>query len=387
LHDDVGLRKRLVLRINHVEIGFAAFVDDLPHLRPLLLGQGNDLREISRRRQLLHGRRRYQIRAPDRVAGIGDDQTLELRLEFGDRLQCREDACLKVGDLSFGFDRRNPRDGAVVGETHDAALLHDGFVERVLLNSDVAPRRDQVPVRVLDLRDRRRGVDQRLRFVRIGTDDRQLQLMFNGVHSGVLEQRLRNGQAQGGLIVGIERIDDDVIVGARLRDAGAPLQSVDGLTAHSGRKRILVLHDVAWAGRGTRSGCADPDRLASITITADSRSGEKEILRRGHGEVRRRLDVELYVEVGFGLNDAVARDSNVRSGDRQLGILQQRHSDGVLQRNSHERILRNADDSGAARLGFGRVVSRCHRRDGREARCRNRRRQGRVPRKRGAHLG
>src|ERR1700722_18100195 len=103
--------------------------------------------------------------------------------------------------------------------------------------------------------------------------------MFDGVHPGVLEQQLRNGEVQNGLIVRIERIDDDVVVGARLRDAGPPLQSVDRLTAHSGLKRILVLNDVAWAGRGTRSRRAESERLASITIAADSGSGEKEILR------------------------------------------------------------------------------------------------------------
>ncbi len=41
--------------------------------------------------------------------------------------------------------------------------------------------------------------------------------------------------------------------------------------------------------------------------------------------------MELNIEVGFGLNDAVARDSDVRSRNRQVWILQQRHRDRILE--------------------------------------------------------
>ncbi len=90
-----------------------------------------------------------------------------------------------------GVDRRS---GAAARETNVALLLRDGFSQRFLLNRHVAPPGDQIPVRVLDLGNRSRRIDERLRRTRIGVDQGQFQLSLRGVHAGVLEQRLVDGQ-------------------------------------------------------------------------------------------------------------------------------------------------------------------------------------------------
>ncbi len=143
------------------------------------------------------------------------------------------------------------------GQTHDAALLYHGLVERVFLNRDVAPGGDEIPIGVFDLREGIRRIDERLRRVGVCTDHRELQLVLDVVHPGILQQRLRHGEVQRRLVIGVERIDDEIVVGSSLRDAGRPLQPIDGLTADAGLERVLMLDDIA-RDRSSSRGTATP---------------------------------------------------------------------------------------------------------------------------------
>jgi hypothetical protein len=101
----------------------------------------------------------------------------------------------------------------------------------------------------------------------------------------------------------------------------------------------------------------EPDPGPASTFRSLPGPGFECVVRRLDGETRRRLELELHVVGALDLNDRVARDPHVRRRDREIRILEQRHRNGVLQRDADERLLRHADDLGRARRDLRRAIA------------------------------
>ncbi len=209
----------------------------LAHFGTIQARFGNNSRQIAGTRKLLDRGGGNEVRGPDGIAGIGDDETLELDLKLRNRLQCREDVVLKVRHLRLRLDRVRRSGRAAPREADVALLLRNRLSQRLFLDRDVAPSRNQIPIRIFYLRDRIRSVDHRLSGGGVGIDERQLQLALRCIHAGVPEQRLRHREVQRRDIVRIVRVENGVVIRPALLDAGLIRHAVLGLTADAVLRR------------------------------------------------------------------------------------------------------------------------------------------------------
>src|ERR1700722_11137024 len=124
---------------------------------------------------------------------------------------------------------------------------------------------------------------------------RKLEKPLPRVHPGTPQQRLGNAEIQRRKIIWIVRIEDRIIVGALLLDAGQVRRTVFRLAADSILKRRLVLNDVSRA--------LGVDRSGILPFVAGPRL--KEVDRRTYGVARGGLEVQLYVVLAFGRYDRI----------------------------------------------------------------------------------
>jgi len=102
---------------------------------------------------------------------------------------------------------------ASLRKPHVAMLLDDRILQCLLLDRHVAPCGNQVPICVLNLRDRTGNGRQGLRIRTCLPDLRQLQLPRFLCEGAPPAQRLREVDREDRRIVGVERIDRRVVVG------------------------------------------------------------------------------------------------------------------------------------------------------------------------------
>ncbi len=96
---------------------------------------------------------RDQVREPDRVGRVGQDQRLDLRLQALHVLDRREHVVLEDVDLGVRLDDVGAGDRAAGGQARVGLRLRAGLAQAFFLDRDVAPGGDEVVVRVRDLDD------------------------------------------------------------------------------------------------------------------------------------------------------------------------------------------------------------------------------------------